>query len=257
MDDYSSFLLYSNPMRENYTLTRLYIEAPLIAGESLDLSKAQAHYLGTVLRKGEGDAIRIFNGQDGEWRAEVSVISKKSTILKITQLLRTPKPCLDIILCFALVKKHRTSFIIEKATELGVSAMFPVITARTQFPKFNLDKAHLQAIEAAEQTERLDVPNIHPVQKLVTLLNDWVNPRRLIFADEGGDAKPALDALKDIKGPAAVLIGPEGGFTPQEREILRKQAFVTAVSLGPRILRADTAALSLLTLWQAVQGDWT
>ena len=257
MDDYSSFLLYSNPMRENYTLTRLYIEAPLIAGESLDLSKAQVHFLGTVLRKEEGDAIRIFNGHDGEWRAEISAISKKTATLKITEQLRVPKPCPDIILCFAPVKKHRTNFIFEKATELGVSAIIPVITARTQFPKLNLDKAHMQTIEAAEQTERLDVPTIHPVQKLEAMLNGWGNARTLIFADEAGDAKPALDALTDVKGPSAILIGPEGGFTSKERDILRTHKFVVPVSLGPRILRSDTAALSLLTLWQAVHGDWT
>lgn len=244
-------------MRENYTLTRLYVDAPLAGGASFELPKAQAHYLGTVLRKGEGEAVRIFNGQDGEWRAEIATISKRTATLHIKEQLRAPKPSPDIILCFAPVKKHRTAFIIEKATELGVSAMMPVITARTQFPKLNLEKARLQAIEAAEQTERVDVPTLHPVQKLDALLSGWDNKRTLIFADESGDANPAITALKDIKGPSAILIGPEGGFTPQERETLRAQDFVTPVSLGPRILRADTAALSLLTLWQAALGDWT
>ncbi len=256
MDDYSGFLLYSNPMRENYTLIRLYVDAPLAAGASLELPKAQAHYLGTVLRKKGGEAVRIFNGQDGEWRAEISAISKREATLQIIEQLRTPRPCPDIILCFAPVKKHRTAFIIEKATELGVSAMMPVITARTQFPKLNLEKARLQAIEAAEQTERLDVPEITEPQKLDALLTGWDTARTLIFADEAGDAKPALTALQNIKGPSAILIGPEGGFTSQERETLRAQKFVTPVTLGPRILRADTAALSLLTLWQAVRGDW-
>ena len=132
----------------------------------------------------------------------------------------------------------------------------PVLTARTQFPKFNIDKARLQAIEATEQTERLDLPIIEPLLKLDTLLSNWNSERPLIFADEAGDALPALSALKSLSGPSAILIGPEGGFTPQEREMIRDHSFVTAVSLGPRILRADTAALSLLTLWQAVQGDW-
>lgn len=244
-------------MRENYTLTRLYVDAPLAAGANLELPKAQAHYLGTVLRKGEGEAVRIFNGQDGEWRAEISAISKRAATLHISEQLRAPKPCPDITLYFAPVKKHRTAFIIEKATELGASAIMPIITARTQFPKLNLEKARLQAIEAAEQTERLDVPTLHPVQKLDALLGGWDSARTLIIADEAGDASPALTALKDIKGPSAILIGPEGGFTPQEREILRAQDFVKPVSLGPRILRADTAALSLLTLWQAALGDWT
>ena len=243
-------------MRENYTLIRLYVEAPLGAGGGLELPQAQAHYLGTVLRKRAGEAVRIFNGQDGEWRAEISAMSKRSATLQIIEPLRAPKTCPDIILCFAPIKKHRTSFIIEKAAELGASALMPVITARTQFPKLNLEKARLQAIEAAEQTERLDVPTIHPVQKLDAFLSDWEGSRRLIFADEAGDAQPALTALKNLKSPSAILIGPEGGFTPQERETLCAQDFVTPVSLGPRILRADTAALSLLTLWQAVQGDW-
>ena len=144
----------------------------------------------------------------------------------------------------------------EKATELGVRTLQPVLTARTQFPKFNIDKARLQAIEATEQTERLDLPIIEPLVKLDTLLSNWNSKRSLIFADEAGEAMPALSALKSLSEPSAILIGPEGGFTPQEREVIRDHSFVTAVSLGPRILRADTAALSLLTLWQAVQGDW-
>jgi len=210
-------------MRENYTqkdytLPRLYVDAALAEGESLTLPKEQAHYLGTVLRKCEGNELRIFNGRDGEWRAEIAAISK--------------------------------------ATELGVKTLQPVITARTQFPKLNIDKARLQAIEAAEQTERLDIPRIEPVQKLDALLSNWHEGRALIFADEAGEALPALNALTSLPKPSAILIGPEGGFTAQERDILRGHSFVTPVSLGPRILRADTAALSLLTLWQAACGDW-
>lgn len=243
-------------MRENYTLTRLYVEAALGEGETVELPKEQSHYLGTVLRKGEGDAVRIFNGEAGEWRAEVSAISKRAAKLAIKEQLREAMACPHITLCFAPIRKHRINFIIEKATELGVRTLQPVITARTQFPKFNVKKARLQAIEAAEQTERLDIPQIAMPQKLSDMIESWDN-RMLIFADEAGDAFPALNALGTLKGPAAILIGPEGGFTPQEREQLRSQSFVKPVSLGPRILRADTAALSLLTLWQAVQGDWS
>jgi len=244
-------------MRENYTLTRLYVDEPLSQGASLSLSKEQAHYLGAVLRKREGNEIRIFNGQDGEWRSEISAISKRNAELIVREQLRKPKACPDITLCFAPVRKHRTAFIIEKATELGVGILQPVITARTQFPKFNLDKARLQAVEAAEQTERLDIPDIMLPEKLDSLLANWQEARSLIFADEAGDAMPALEALKTLPEPSAILIGPEGGFTPQERESLQSHNFVTPISLGPRILRADTAALSLLTLWQAVQGDWS
>ena len=184
-------------------------------------------------------------------------MTKKVIEVVVKEQLRVPGPCPDITLCFALVRKHRTQFIIEKATELGVRTMQPILTARTQFPKFNIDKARLQAIEAAEQTERLDLPIIEPLVKLDALLSNWNSERSLIFADESGASLPALSALKSLSEPSAFLIGPEGGFTPQEREILRGHSFVTAVSLGPRILRADTAAVSLLTLWQAVQGDWS
>jgi len=243
-------------MRENYTLTRLYVDMVLEEDAVVELPKEQTHYLGNVLRKGEGDVVRVFNGENGEWRAEIASISKRAAILTIKEQLRGPKTCPDITLCFAPIRKHRTAFIIEKATELGARKLQPVMTAHTQFPKFNTEKARLQAIEAAEQTERLDIPAISEPQKLETLLNGWDVGRSLIFADEAGDAKAAMSTLQSLKGPAAILIGPEGGFTPQEREFLRAQTYVTPVSLGPRILRADTAALSLLTLWQAVQGDW-
>ena len=244
-------------MRENYTLTRLYVAEPLAEGETIALPKEQAHYLSNVLRKTVGDSIRIFNGEAGEWRADISAISKRAATLAVIEQLREPTICPDITLCFAPVRKHRTSFIIEKATELGVRHLQPIITARTQFPKFNVEKAKLQAIEAAEQTERLDIPEISTPQKLTQLIDDWDETRTLIFADEAGDASPALNALGIVSGPSAILIGPEGGFTPQERELLRSQSFVKPVTLGPRILRADTAALSLLTLWQAVRGDWS
>ena len=243
-------------MRENYTLTRLYVDADLGEGSAVELSKDQAHYLGNVLRKGEGDAVRVFNGADGEWRAEISVVSKRAAILNVKKQLREPKSCPDITLCFAPVRKHRMTFIIEKAAELGVRTLQPVITDRTQFPKFNVEKARLQAIEASEQTERLDIPVIEAPQKLDAMLADWDIDRSLIFADEAGGARPAAEALRRLNGPAAILIGPEGGFTPQERDLLRAQDCVTPVSLGPRILRSDTAALSLLTLWQSAQGDW-
>ncbi|MEP3892075.1 MAG: 16S rRNA (uracil(1498)-N(3))-methyltransferase [Hellea sp.] len=243
-------------MRENYTLTRLYVDDALSEGETIELPKEQAHYLGKVLRKSEGDVVRIFNGMDGEWKAEITSASKRAISLLIEERLRAPNPCPDIMLCFAPIRKHRMAFIAEKATELGVRSLQPTITARTQFPKLNLEKMRAQSIEAAEQTERLDIPVISESQKLEVLLKGWDTKRPLIFADEAGDAKPAIDALRSMKGPAAILIGPEGGFTPQERELLRGQKYVAPVSLGPRILRADTAALSLLTLWQAVRGDW-
>lgn len=243
-------------MRENYTLTRLYMDAELTSGASIKLSKDQAHYLSGVLRMDEGGELRIFNGTQGEWKSVVTQISRKGGALLITDQLREPKACPDIWLCFAPVRKNRNAFILEKATELGVARLQPVVTARTQFAKLRLDKMHAQIIEAAEQTERLDLPELEDNIDLTKLLADWPSDRTLIFADEGGDAVPALEALQTLKGPAAILIGPEGGFTDKERDMLRAHASVTPVTLGPRILRADTAALSMLTLWQAVNGDW-
>ncbi len=243
-------------MRENYTLTRLFLDMELAEGRSADLSKEQAHYLANVLRRAEGSELRVFNGKAGEWRAVVTDISRKSATLEVKTQLRAPKACPDIWLCFAPVKKHRNAFILEKATELGVAVLQPVITARTQHGKLRLDKMRGQIIEAAEQTERLDLPILQETTNLEKMIAEWPQDRILLFADEGGDAAPALPVLNDISAPAALLVGPEGGFTDKERGLLREQSFVKPVSLGPRILRADTAALSLLTLWQATQGDW-
>jgi len=242
-------------MRENYTLIRLYIDAALSGGAVIELPKEQRHYLLNVLRKKNGDALRVFNGQDGEWRAQISEATKKSVQIEILEQLRAPKACPDITLCFAPLRKHRTAFIAEKAAELGVSALQPVITARTQFPKLNLGKMRLQIIEAAEQTERLDIPALSAPLSLDEMLSA-LSGRTIFFADEAGDARPALEAIEADSNPAAILIGPEGGFTDAERAALRGRDNVVPISLGPRILRADTAALSVLTLWQSVHGDW-
>ena len=243
-------------MRENYTLTRIYMDETLEAGARFELPREQAHYLTNVLRLGVTDELRVFNGRDGEWRARVSDASRKKVVIYIVDQLRASEPCPDIWLCFAPVRKHRNAFILEKATELGVARLQPVITERTQHAKLRIDKMHSQIIEAAEQTERLDLPELKAPLNLDQMLHKWPDKRTLIFADEGGDADPALTVLKKLKGPAALIIGPEGGFTDRERTHLKEQFFVRPVSLGPRILRADTAALSLLTLWQAVKGDW-
>jgi len=245
-----------NPMRENYTLTRIYLDGELSAGARFELPRDQAHYLTNVLRLGTGDELRVFNGRDGEWKARVSDVSRKKCVIYMAELLRAPKPSPDIWLCFAPLRKHRNGFILEKGTELGAAVFQPVVTARTQHAKLRLDKMNAQIIEAAEQTERLDLPELKETVDLAKMLDCWPKDRTLIFADEAGDAKPALDVLSKLKGPAALLVGPEGGFTDEERALLRDHKFVTPVTLGPRILRADTAALSMLTLWQAAKGDW-
>jgi len=244
-------------MRENYTLTRLYIEADLQFNAELTLQRAQTHYLSTVLRKSAGEIIRLFNGRDGEWAAEIVSLEKRTGKIRLTKRLREHRSAPDIHLLFAPVRKHRTTFILEKATELGVSDLFPIITARTQFPRLNLEKGRLQIIEAAEQTERLDIPTLHSPRKLNDLLDHWGQNRRIIFADEGGGCLPAKEAISSLTGPMSLLVGPEGGFVPKERDRLLGMDCVTPVSLGPRILRADTAALSLLTVWQSVHGDWS
>jgi len=242
-------------MRENYTLPRLHVADDLSAGARLDLPREQAHYLTTVIRKTVGDAVRVFNGAGGEWRAEIESVSKKSTQLVVQEQLRAPIASPDITLLFAPVRKHRTAFIIEKGTELGVRTFQPVLTARTQFPRLNVDKARLQAIEAAEQTERLDIPEVREARALLDVVGEW-GDMPLLFADEAGDAQPAKDVCAKLSAPVAILIGPEGGFTDAERTELRAMKNVHPVTLGPRILRADTAAVALLSVWQSVSGDW-
>lgn len=243
-------------MRENYTLTRLYVAEAFSEGADISLAEKHVHYLANVLRKKEGDTVRVFNSRDGEWLASISSLTKKYGDLRIIKQLQQAQAAPDIWLCFAPVRKHRNAFIIEKATELGVARLCPVVTQRTQFPRLKPDKMRAQIIEAAEQTERLDLPDVEIPISLIEMLSGWNKMRSLIFADESGEAPPAKEALQTLQAPAAILIGPEGGFTPEERRLLQSKKFVTRVSLGPRILRSDTAALSLLTLWQALQGDW-
>lgn len=240
-------------MRENYTLPRLYVPDTLRSDTTIELPREQAHYLTTVIRKSVGDGVRIFNSDGGEWRADITAVGKRHATLTVIEQLRASQIVPDITLLFALVRKHRTAFIIEKGTELGVRRFQPVITARTQFARFNVDKARAQAIEAAEQTERLDVPEVCDVMNLKDVLSGW-GDTPILFADEAGDALRAGDV--SLPAPAAILVGPEGGFTSQERETLRAMDCVTAVTLGPRILRADTAAIAMLTLWQSKDGDW-
>ena len=257
-------------MREDYRLARLYMAQSLSQDARMELPRELAHYLTTVLRKREGNAVRLFNGEDGEWRALISEAVKKSVTLTIETQLRTPAAMPDVWLLFAPVKKARTEFILEKATELGAVHIQPVITARTQHPRLRMDRVRAQIIEAAEQTERLDIPQSFEPVKFMDALSDWNPERALIFADEGLAGEPAHCAktvLSELSGsnsnfnsnfnsgPCAILIGPEGGFDSNERSYLHSLPFVRPVSLGPRILRADTAAVSLLTLWQAHCGD--
>ena len=238
-------------------MIRLYVTADLAPGVAVALDHGQSHYLASVMRRAVGDEVLVFNGRDGEWRAPIEVLGKRGVIVRPTVQERPQALGPDLDLVVALVKRARVETIVEKAAELGARRVRLVITERTNAERTRLDRLVAIAAEAAEQTGRLDVPHIFEPVKLSRLIEDWDPARRLLFCDEAGDAKPALQALRDAPpGPWAILIGPEGGFSPAEREALRNLPYATPATLGPRILRADTAAISALTLWQAVQGDW-
>ena len=238
-------------------MIRLYVPDALAAGAEIVPTPEQAHYVTTVMRRGVGDDLALFNGRDGEWRAVVSTVSKRGCTLRLEERLRAQAIGPDLDLVVALVKRTRLETIVEKATELGARRVRLAITRLTNADHTKVARLQAIAIEAAEQTGRMDVPEVLPPEKLDRLLDSWDPDRRLMFCDEAGDARPVLEALEgDTNLAWAVLIGPEGGFASEERGRLRGEAFVTPVTLGPRILRADTAAISALTLWQAARGDW-
>jgi len=234
---------------------RLFFEQPIAEGVALTLNEGQTHYLRHVMRARSGTAVQIFNGRDGEWRALLDLSSKRGAAVVPQRVTRAQSPPGDLWLCFAPIKKTAAEFVAQKATELGVSELRPVITRRTIVSRVNTDRMLANAIEAAEQSDRLDVPAIQPPITLALLLSAWPSDRALIFCDEGG-APPMLKALKAAPtGPAAILAGPEGGFDPQERAAIRDLPQCVPVSLGPRILRADTAALAALAVFQAGRGN--
>ena len=236
-------------------MIRLHVPHDLAAGAELELDEGQSRYLAAVMRQAVGDAVAVFNGRDGEWRTVVAKVGKRSVRLTVEAQTRPQAGGPDLDLVIALVKRARLETIVEKAAELGARRVRPVITERTNADHTRVDRLQAIAVEAAEQTGRLDVPTVAEPVKLARMLTDWEQGRRLLFCDEAGDAPTVLDAAREA-GPWAILIGPEGGFSPTEREVLRALPFATAASLGPRILRADTAAISALTLWQAALGDW-
>ncbi|MBB5744897.1 16S rRNA (uracil(1498)-N(3))-methyltransferase [Brevundimonas variabilis] len=237
-------------------MVRLYVTPDLGSGTPIAPTPDQSRYLTGVMRLTQGDDILIFNGRDGEWRATITEFTKRGVVLTCRELARPQAFGPDLELVVALVKKSRVETIVEKAAELGVRRIRPTITRRTNVEKVRLDRLDAIAMEAAEQTGRLDVPIVDDPEKLEAILDGWDPARRLMFCDEAG-GEPAMAALQAAgPGPWAILIGPEGGFAPEERARLRALPFTTAVSLGPRILRADTAAIAAMTLWQAAIGDW-
>ena len=236
---------------------RLYVASPLAAGASVALDRDQARYLFSVMRLGPGDEVLLFNGADGEWRARVAEAGKKGGALEVAEQTRPQTLPPDLWLMFAPIKKARTDFIAEKAAEMGVRRILPVFTRFTNSERVNADRLAAHCIEAAEQCGLVSVPEVSGPQSLEAALADWPADRRLMFCDETaahGEAAAALSAAGGDKW--AILIGPEGGFAPEEVARLRGLDVATPVSLGPRILRADTAAVAALTIWQATLGDW-
>lgn len=244
--------------------TRLYVEEPLAAGQTLGLDQQRAHFLRTVLRLQRGAELALFNGRDGEWRARIDGLGKGWASLAVETQLRPQQPEPDVWLVFAPIKRARLDFMIEKAVELGASRLVPAFTRHTEVSRVNVERLAANAREAAEQCERLSVPEVAEPATLQALLDGWPAERRLLLAAERDDVPPAAEALAAERGraggraggaPWAVLVGPEGGFHAGELDALGKLPFVTAVGLGPRVLRADTAAIALLTCWQAWLGD--
>lgn len=244
-------------MNETRPKIRLFVDGDLTEGGECALAAAQAHYLRNVMRRDAGDEVAVFNGRHGEWRATVTELSRKAGRLALSRQLREQSAEPDLWLLFAPIKRQAVDFMVQKATELGVSTLQPVLTRYTNAGRVNLERLHAVALEAAEQCERLNVPEVREAMSLERALDDWPEERLLFHCDEAGGAPAAAESMAAATGgPAAVLIGPVGGFDEGERAGLAERPFVRPVSLGPRILRADTAALAALAIWQATVGDW-
>lgn len=245
---------------------RLYVEAGLGKGAAVPLGRAQSHYLSAVMRLGVGDRVLLFNGRDGEWRARIATQNRTACDLAVEAQTRPQTQGADLWLAFAPIKRARIDLVAEKATELGVAVLQPVMTRRTDVARINLERLRAHTIEAAEQCGRLDVPELREPVALDRLIAGWPSGRRLLVCDETGGGTPIAAALADAldgapggggsHAPWAILTGPEGGFDPAELDALAKLPIVTRAGLGPLILRADTAAVAALACWQALIGTW-
>lgn len=234
---------------------RLFVAGSLSDGAQIVLEGNQAHYLAKVMRMGQGQAVILCDDVTGEWAARVSHLGKREVTLAVERQLRKREAVPDFMLCVALLKKDRFDLVLEKATELGAALIQPVITRRCVADKLNLDRARTIVIEAAEQCARTALPELAEPVKLDALLRGWPQDRTLFFADESG-GEPAADSFTSNPGPAALLVGPEGGFDQAERAAIRALPQARAITLGPRILRGETAAIAAMAVWMAVSGDW-
>lgn len=235
---------------------RLFVDAPLGEGQSILLNRDQANYLFNVMRLGVGAFVSVFNGTDGEWQAEVIEATKRKGIMIARSQSRPQLDPPDLWLLFAPIKKARTDFIVEKATEMGVARICPVGTDYTKADRVRQDRLQAHAVEAAEQCGGTFVPPVNESAKLSTVLDHWPNDRRLLFCDEKKVGETVVNLGDEPCEKWAILIGPEGGFSDGETQRLRSLDFVSSISLGPRILRADTAVVAALTVWQQALGDW-
>lgn len=235
---------------------RVHVAETLAEGGRAALAAAAAHHLGTVLRLGPGDAVAAFNAREGEFLCRITGISRGGIDLAVERRLRGPEPEPDLWLLFAPVKRARLDWLIEKGTELGVAAFVPVWTERTEPQRVALDRWHAHAQGAAEQCGRLSIPELRPPAPLAARLATWPQERALLLCDETGAGRPLAEVAAGCTSqPAAILVGPEGGFAERELDALAKLSFVSRVGLGPRVLRAETAALAAVAVLQAIAGD--
>jgi 16S rRNA (uracil1498-N3)-methyltransferase len=247
--------------RYDFAAQRLYVTAPLDQAAKIDLDQSQANYVRNVLRLPEGAKILAFNGRDGEWETRIAASSRKLVMLAVDKMTRPQEPRPDLHYLFAPLKHARQDYMVEKAVEMGAGLLCPVLTRRTQISRINIERMRAHTIEAAEQCGILSVPDITPPIRLDALLGGWDKNRLLVFCDEDAPLRSPFEILRSCHSPAiprrlAVLIGPEGGFEAGERQALLKLPNIARLPLGPRILRADTAAVAALALVQATLGDW-
>lgn len=246
--------------RSHATLPRLFVDLPLAAGAGVELGKDQVTYLVSVLRRGAGDKVVLFNGRDGAWLSQIAEASRKAARLDPVELVAAQTPASDLWYGFAPLKTARLDYVVQKATEMGAGIIQPVITRRTQVTRIRHERMRANALEAAEQCEVLNLPEIRTETTLEKLIAGWSEAegdRLLVFADESAPSGSPVEALRSLADRrVGLIVGPEGGFDDAERALLLRQGFVLPVSLGPRILRADTAAVAALAVLQSIIGDW-